>query len=86
MINAYNKELVKIQTMQIIHTYDIGDDEWINYTIDTMINYYEMGLVVFKSSCSAYDEIWKIMHFAKVLKQWLRSNSKRKEHNLPATK
>ena len=27
MINPYNKELVKIQTMQIIHTYDIGDDE-----------------------------------------------------------
>ena len=30
MVNTYNKELVKIQTMQVIHTYDIGDDKWIN--------------------------------------------------------
>ena len=27
MVNTYNTELVKIQTMQVIHTYDIGDDE-----------------------------------------------------------
>lgn len=26
-VNTYNKELVKIQTMQVIHVYDIGDDE-----------------------------------------------------------
>ena len=27
IVNTYNKELVKIQTMQVIHTYYIGDDE-----------------------------------------------------------
>ena len=27
MVNTYNKELVKIQTMQVFHTYDIGDDK-----------------------------------------------------------